>query len=134
MNDPTIAPPRGAGGTPGGLGTFFLGFAMFVAGGWLLMNQVTVTSGFWQLWGYNAFGLSLIPLLIGVGLLFFNGRSVAGRLLAVAGAVIILIGIIANLQIFFRPTSLFNTLLMLGLLAGGLGLIARSLRAHGVAR
>ena len=134
MDDPTIAPPRGAGGTPGGLGTFFLGFAMFVAGGWLLMNQVTVTSGFWQLWGYNAFGLSLIPLLIGVGLLFFNGRSVAGRLLAVAGAVIILIGIIANLQIFFRPTSLFNTLLMLGLLAGGLGLIARSLRAHGVAR
>ena len=133
MDDSTSAPPRGAGGTPGGLGTFFLGFAFFVAGGWLLMNQVTVTSGFWQLWGYNAFGLSLIPLLIGVGLLFFNGRSVPGRLLTVAGAVIIFVGIIANLQIFFRPTSLFNTLIMLVLLAGGLGLIVRSLRAHGVA-
>jgi hypothetical protein len=39
-------------------------------------------------------------------------------------------GIIANLHIYFRPTSLFNTLIMLGLLVGGLGLIARALRAH----
>ena len=41
----------------------------------------------------------------------------------------IVAGIIVNLQIYFRPTSLYNTLIMLALLAGGLGLIARSLRA-----
>jgi hypothetical protein len=41
------------------------------------------------------------------------------------------VGIIANLHIYFRPTSLFDTLLILILLAGGLGLVARSLRAHG---
>jgi hypothetical protein len=34
----------GAGGTPGGVGIFLLGFAMACAGGWLLTNQVTVTS------------------------------------------------------------------------------------------
>ena len=34
----------------------------------------------------------------------------------------------ANLHIYFQPTSLFNTLVMLILLAGGLGLIARALR------
>jgi len=45
--------------------------------------------------------------------------------------VIILAGIVANLHLFFQPTSLFDTLLMLGLLAGGLGLIARSLRPQG---
>ena len=122
--------PRGAGGTPGGLGEFFLGLAMAVAGGYLLTNQVTVTSGFWQLWGYNTFGLSLLPLLVGVGILFFNGRSAWGWFLMVAGAVIILVGVLVHLQIFFRPTSLFNTLVMLGLLAAGLGLIARSLQAH----
>lgn len=121
---------RGAGGTPGGLGEFFLGAALAVAGAYLLMQQVTVTSGFWQLWGMSAFGLSLVPLLIGVALLFYDGRSVAGWALTAGGAVIILAGIIANLQIFFRPTSLFNTLVMLGLLAAGLGLVARSLRAH----
>jgi uncharacterized protein len=121
---------RGAGGTPGGLGEFLIGFAMAVAGGYLLTQQVTVTSGFWHLWGYNAFGLSLIPLLFGVALLFYNGRSVIGWLLLIGGAVIVLAGILMNLEIYFRSTSLFNTLLMLVLLFGGLGLVARSLRSH----
>lgn len=122
---------RGAGGTPGGLGGFLAGLAMVVAGGYLLLTKVTVTSGLWQFWGYNAFGLSLVPLLIGIGLLFYDGRSLPGWLLTAAGALIIVVGIVANLQVYFRPTSLFDTLLILILLAGGLGLIARSLRPQG---
>lgn len=35
-----------------------------------------------------------------------------------------------NLGIYFQPTSLFNTLVMLVLLVGGLGLVARSLKAY----
>jgi hypothetical protein len=120
----------GAGGTPGGVGQFLFGFALAVAGGWLLMNQVMVTSGSWMFFGYDAFGMSLIPFIIGVGMLFFNGKSVIGWLLLTASLVIVLAGIIANLHIYFRPTSLFNTLLILALLFGGIGLIARSLRAH----
>ena len=122
---------RGAGGTRGGVGEFLLGLGMAVAGAYLLTQRVTVTSGYWTLWGYNAFGLSLLPLLFGIGILFFNGRSIAGWLLTFAGVVIILVGVIANLGIYFQPTSLFNTLVMLVLLAGGIGLVARSLRAHG---
>jgi uncharacterized protein len=122
---------RGAGGTPGGLGGFFAGAVMVVAGAYLLLARVTVSSGYWDLWGYNAFGLSLLPLLIGIGVLFFDGRSLAGWALAAIGSIIILAGIIANLRIYFQATSLFDTLVMLGLLAGGLGLIARSLRANG---
>jgi uncharacterized protein len=122
---------RGAGGTSGGVGEFLLGLGMSVAGAYLLTQRVTVSSGYWTLWGYNAFGLSLLPLLFGIGLLFFNGRSIAGWLLTFAGVVIILVGIIANLGIYFQSTSLFNTLVMLVLLAGGIGLVARSLRAHG---
>jgi len=121
---------RGAGGTPGGLGEFLIGLAMAAGGAYLLAQQVTVTSGYWNVWGHNAFGLTLLPLLFGVGLLFFNGRSVLGWLLLVAGAAILLAGILMNLQIYFQSTSLFNTLIMLVLLFGGLGLIARSLRSH----
>jgi hypothetical protein len=33
-----------------------------------------------------------------------------------------------NMDIYFRQTTLFQTLMMLGLLFGGLGLVARSLR------
>jgi hypothetical protein len=111
------------------VGTFFLGLIMAVAGGYLLANQVTVASGYWSFWGYNAFGLSLLPLLLGVGLLFFNGCSILGWLLTVAGTAIVFVGILTHLHIYFRPTSLFNTLCMLILLVGGLGLVARSLRA-----
>ncbi len=130
MTQPSLAPRRGAGGTPGGIGTFIAGAAMIVAGGWLLMNQVTVSSGVWELFGINAFGLSLLPLVIGIGLLFFNGKSLPGWILTGAGTVIIFIGIISQLHIFFRPTSLFNTLVMLGLIAGGIGMVARSLRSQ----
>jgi hypothetical protein len=121
---------RGAGGTPGGIGEFLFGLAMAVAGGYLITQHVTVTSSFWTLWGYNTFGLSLIPLILGVGLLFYNGKSIAGWLLTFAGVVIIFTGVIMNLQIYFQPTSLFNTILMFLLLAGGIGLVARSLRPH----
>jgi predicted membrane channel-forming protein YqfA (hemolysin III family) len=127
MNNPSGS--RGAGGTPGGVGQFLVGLIMAVAGGYLLTNQVVVTSGAWLLWGYNSFGLSLVPLLAGVALLFFNGKSSLGWILTLAGVVIIFAGILMNLSIYFRATSLFNTLVMLILLAGGLGLIARSLRA-----
>nr|MBA3352652.1 hypothetical protein [Blastocatellia bacterium] len=112
---------EGAGGTPGGVGEFLLGLGMAAAGAYLLVSNVTVTSGFWSLWGYNSFGLSLLPLIFGIGLLFFNGRSKVGWLLLFVGIVIIFAGIIMNLHIYFQPLSLFSTLIMLALLAGGVG-------------
>ena len=66
-------------------------------------------------------------MLLGVGILFYNGKSAPGWILTVLGFGIILAGILMNLDIYFRPTSHYNTLFMLALLAGGLGLIARSL-------
>ncbi|HEX4543761.1 MAG TPA: hypothetical protein VH114_11380 [Candidatus Acidoferrum sp.] len=118
------------GGTPGGLGHFFLGFVMACVGGYFLSNQVLVVGSFWSFFGANTFGLTLVPMLFGVGILFWNGRSAAGWFLTVAGALFIFAGVLANMHIFFRPTSLFNTLVMLILLVGGLGLIARALRPH----
>ena len=121
---------RGAGGTPGGLGEFLLGLGLIVAGGYLFMQQVVVSSGHWTLWGYDAFGLSLLPFLIGLGVVFYNGKSVLGWFLVSAGILIILAGIIANLRVYFAATSLYNTLAMLGMIAIGVGLVARSVREH----
>ena len=90
---------RGAGGTEGGIGLFLIGFCCAVAGGWLLANQVTVTGGAWTLWGYNSFGLSLMPFIVGVAMLFFNGKSCWVGCLLLASLVIIGAGILANLRI-----------------------------------
>ncbi len=121
---------RGVGGTSGGVGEFLIGLAMTVAGAYLLTNWVVVTSSFWTMRGYNTFGLSLLPLIFGIGILFFNGKSIVGWILLFIGVVVIFTAIIMNLQIYFQPTSLFNTIAMLILLFGGIGLIARSLRSH----
>lgn len=121
----------GAGGTPGGLGEFFLGLGMALVGFYLLFTHVQVHTSYWRFGGMeSSFGVTLIPLLIGVGLLFFNGKSLVGWLLTAAGFLIIVAGILVNMDIAFQRTSLFNTLIMLVLIAGGLGLIVRSLRPH----
>jgi hypothetical protein len=122
---------KNVGGTPGGLIEFLIGLAMTISGGYLLISRVIVTSGFWNWGGYNTFGLSLVPLVIGIAIVFFNGRSILGWLLVFASVVIIGSGILANLQIYFQPTSLFNTVIMLVLFAGGIGLIGRAVMAHG---
>ena len=121
---------RGAGGTPGGIGEFFLGLAMVIAGAYLITNRIVVVSGFWSLGGYSVFGLSLIPLIIGIGILFFNGKSIAGWLLLFIGVVIVVTGVLMNLHIYFQATSLFGTIVMIVLLAGGIGLIVRALAPH----
>jgi len=128
MDDETRV--RGAGGTSGGIGEFFLGLIMAVAGAYLLTNRVMVVSSFWSIWGYSGFGLTLVPLIIGIGILFFNGKSIAGWLLLFVGIVIIIAAILMNLHIYFQPTSLFSTIVMIVLLAGGIGLIFRGLAPH----
>jgi len=103
---------------------------MAIAGGYLLLKQISVRTSFWHLWGYNTAGATLFPFLIGVGLLFADGRSKVGWLLAAGSVIALVSGALFNLSVYFASTSLFNLLVMLVLLAGGVGLIARSLREH----
>lgn len=123
---------KNVGGTPGGTRTFLLGIIMLVVGGYLLFNQVQVNGGYWRfsVFGQSygtSFGITLIPLLFGIGILFANGSSLVGRALTTLGFLAILVGIIVNLDIHFRQTSLWNTLTMLILIVGGMGLVVRSI-------
>lgn len=126
---------RNVGGTPGGTKTFLLGIVLVIIGGYLLFNQVQVHSGgFWH-YGFgsvgSSFGITLIPMLIGIAILFANGKSLVGRVLTGGGLLLILVGIIANLDIHFRQTSLLNTIIMLTCLVGGIGLVVRSVMPVG---
>ena len=121
---------RDVGGTPGGIGEFLVGFVMACVGGYLIANQVSIVGSYWSFYGANTFGITLIPMLLGVAMLFWNGKSFLGWILTCGGALFILAGVVANMHIYFRATTLFNALVMLILLVGGLALIARSLVAH----
>ena len=50
------------------------------------------------------------------------------RLLSLVGLIIIVSGILVNLRLYFQATTVFNAIIMFGLFAVGLGLMARSLR------
>jgi hypothetical protein len=122
---------RDVGGTKGGLVHFLVGLGMTLLGGYLFLDRITVHGGYFRFVGTqsSSFGVTLIPLLFGIGMLFYNGASKLGWFLTVGGFLVIVTGVIANLQVHFRGTSLWSTLIILGMFVGGIGLVLRSLRS-----
>jgi hypothetical protein len=131
---------KGAGGSPGGIGTFILGFLMLCAGLYLLLQSIVVTNTFSLGVGLFRFalfgtpmsltgGMILVPFMIGVGLVFFNSRNWVGWLLAVGSLVALLVGVIVSVQFVFRTMTLFELLCILVLAVGGAGLLLRSLQS-----
>ena len=46
------------------------------------------------------------------------------------GVAFILVGVLMNMDIYFRPTTLWETIVMFALIGGGIGVFARGLRPH----
>ena len=113
---------------PGGI----IGLLMLAGGGYLLLQNIVV--GSFGLFGYplyNAWGVqltsgyALIPLLFGIGLIFYGWRWL-GWTLTACSAVAIFFGVLAELRLSFRTMSLFELLVILTLIAGGIGLLLRA--------
>ena len=128
---------RGAGGTDGGAITYLVGLAMMVAGGYLLLNNIIVAPprlGFGRaLYQFGGFpitsGMVFIPFMIGVAMIFYKGRSWLGWLLAAGSVLALVVGVVSSTQLIFNRLSAFDLIVIFVLLAGGLGLFLRSLRA-----
>ena len=74
-------------------------------------------------------GMVLIPFIFGIGLIFYNVRNYLGWALAVGSIIAMVAGVIASIQLTMTRMSVFELLVILVLLFGGLGLFLRSLRA-----
>ncbi len=131
---------RGAGGSSGGAGQFFVGFVMMCGGFYMLLNSIQVTSTFgmgMRMYGFSAFGgaysitsgMIMIPFIFGVGFLFYNAKNPIGWLLSGGSLVALIFGVISSVQFSFRSMSGFDLITILVLAAGGLGLFLNSLRA-----
>lgn len=131
---------KGAGGTSGGTGSFILGVLMMCAGFYLLLQSIVVSHA----WGFGtslyqfvAFGgpvsitsgMLLVPLLIGIGMIFFNARNILGWGLFLGALAALVVGVLVNLRFMLRPMSLFELLGIFVLAFGGLGLFLRSLKS-----
>jgi len=103
---------------------------MILSGGYLFFDNLMVTSNFSVFWGRNASALPILILMGGIGFLFFSGRSWIGWILVAISLGMIFLNVISNLVIYFQATSFLRTIIMLCLIAGGIGLIARALRPY----
>jgi hypothetical protein len=130
---------RGAGGTSGGLGQFFIGVIMMCGGFYLLLNAISVSSSFGmgtRLYGFSAWGANvnltsgmiMVPFMFGVGLIFYNGKNILGWLLTLGSIAGLIFGVIASVRFSFKAMSAFDLIVILILAVGGLGLFLRSLK------
>lgn len=123
-----IEPEKNKGGNV--LLQFFIGFILFCVGVFMVFQCTTITMA-WYSWSIGGFGFPqgavIIPLLIGIGLLFYNSKSIISWLVFILGIVFVLVTIIMSVRIHFNTTSLFNYILMFGSILAGTGLLLKSL-------
>lgn len=125
---------KGAGGTEGGIARFLIGLVMIIGGGFLFLNSIQVTDQFswgrgFSLWGMNfTTGMVLIPFIFGMGMIFFNSKNYIGWLLVAASLIMLTFGVISSVHFRMRRMSAFDLIMIIGLLTGGIGLFANSLK------
>ncbi len=127
---------KGAGGTTGGIGTFFIGVLMFVLGLYLILkniyvyNSFSLSMPFYRLGGFSVTsGIIMIPFMIGLGMAFYNYKNWIGWLLFVGSLVLLIVGVITSIQFTLAHMTAFDLIIILVLLVGGLGLLLRSFKS-----
>ena len=114
-------------GSRGSIPAFFIGLILIGVGLFMVFNNTTISTGF-SLFGYRPnFGLVLLPLLIGIIMLFFNTKSIIGWILIVLGVAIIILGILMGLRVYFNRVTLFEGIMMFGCIAAGIGYTLKGL-------
>lgn len=113
---------------------FFMGFLLLGGGLYWLLNSFTVSSGFgmgmYSLFGMHiSGGVMLIPLLVGIGLIFFldGKKRFIGYCVSALGLLAIVISLLTSLQ--FRAKygyTLYVYVIMFGMIFAGAALLLKS--------
>lgn len=94
---------------------YFGGIGLIGVGLLMLFQHVTVGSGFFGMLGLGAggFGLLLIPLMVGIGWMFYDSKSRAGWMITAASCALIFFAILSSLRMNFPNLSLLSMVFML---------------------
>ncbi|KAA1161156.1 hypothetical protein [Pseudoalteromonas fuliginea] len=130
---------KGAGGSSGGIGHFFISLIMMCGGFYMLLNAISVTSNFGlssRIYSVNALGgfgvtgdMVMIPFIFGVGLIFYNSKNILGWVLSLGSLTALIFGVISSVRFSMRTMTSFDLIVIIILAFGGLGLFLRSLKS-----
>ncbi|MDD6332951.1 MAG: hypothetical protein PUB04_00620 [Clostridia bacterium] len=112
---------------------FVAGVIMLVVGLYILSQKVMVSStyGFFSLWGGTfSSGLIMIPFIIGVVWMFATGGSFASKVFTALSVLLIIVSIIVSTRIWLVRITMYEWVLILVLIFGGAGLVAKVLFAN----
>lgn len=117
---------------------FFMGILLLGGGLYWLLSSFTVSSrfgggmggyGYYSLFGMRITGgVMLIPLLLGIGLIFFldGKKRFIGYTVTSLGLLVIVISLLSSLEFHARYGSLYMYVLMFGMIAAGAALLIKS--------
>lgn len=111
---------------------FIVGLAMLVIGLYLFTGRVSVSSSFFSSGIYYGTvriptGAVFVPFIVGIIMVFAKPESFLSKLVAGLGVLIILVSIIMSVNIRLETISLYEWLLYIVAIFGGLGLVCRIL-------
>ena len=108
----------------GGLGLLLTGLLLF-------LHHVHVTTGYmtWLGFGSQGFGFILIPLMIGIGFLFYDHNNKIGWVVTAASLGLVFFSILSHLVMVFPSMSLLGVILMLLPLAAGGAFVMKAIKA-----
>jgi hypothetical protein len=106
---------------------YFGGLALILTGLLMFFNHVHVGTGFLAFLGMNGggFALLLIPLMIGIGWMFYDSKNKIAWLLTAASCGVIVFAVLSSLIMNFPSISLLGLLMMLLPFAGGGALLLK---------
>ena len=105
-----------------------IGIVLLSSGLFMLSRRVIVHTG-WYMWRIGSFSLSsgtiVIPLIIGIIWYFYNPKSIISKIIMGLGAIFIVLSVIMSVSINFMATSMFDYIIILGMIAAGCGLLLK---------
>lgn len=103
---------------------FLAGLAMLIVGLFILSQKVMVHTSWWGFGGFRLNGgLIMVPFIAGIIWLFAT-NSVGSKILTGLGFVFIIVSIIMSVDFYLMSMTLFDWIVLLILIFGGVGLLA----------
>jgi len=109
-----------------------IGFGLLLTGIFLFMHhaQLVAPVSSWLGFGSPGFGLILLPLLLGLGFVFYDYQNRVGWVLTAASCALIFFAVLSQLVMYFPSMTLLGVMIMLLPLAAGGALIAKGLKSR----